>query len=201
MAISKEKLREMRENSAAGAAKQHAKEQAELDRYMKRRDTEVANMLSTNEKIALVAKARDEGQTISQITENSGIPRGSVSRYIAEAIKRGLISAKSEDKPEEEKPSGMIDAAELTTEQREELTAQAEADAGIIPERTENAADKPQDKPDICDVAKNIMDAMRKVMDIPGFDVMLNVNDYGTIEVTVVDKSEKDNNITLSRRL
>ena len=158
-------------------------------------------MLSTNEKIALVAKGRNEGQTISQITENSGIPRGSVSRYIAEAIKRGLISAKSEEKPEEEKPSGMIDAAELSSEQREELTAQAEADAGIVPERTENAADKPQDKPDICNVAKNIMDAMRKVMDIPGFDVMLNVNDYGTIEVTVVDKSEKDNNITLSRRL
>lgn len=197
MAISKEKLREMRENSAAGAAKQHAKEQAELDRYMKRRDTEVANMLSTNMKIALVAKARNEGLTISQITENSGIPRGSVSRYIAEAVKRGLITENSEDKPEEEKPSGMIDAAELTNEQREELTAQAEADAGIIPERTENASDKP----DICDVAKNIMEAVRKVMDIPGFDVMLNVNDYGTIEVTVVDKSEKENNITLSRRL
>ena len=45
------------------------------------------------------------------------------------------------------------------------------------------------------------MDAMRKVMDIPGYDVMLNVNDYGTIEVTVIDKSEKENNITLSRRL
>ena len=115
----------------------------------------------------------------------------------AEAVKRGLISAKSEDKPEEEKPSGMIDAAELTTEQREKLTAQAEEDAGIIPEQTEEAADKP----DICDVAKNIMEAVRKVMDIPGFDVMLNVNDYGTIEVTVVDKSEKENNITLSRRL
>ena len=197
MAISSEKLREMRENSLRGAAKQHAKEQAALDKYMFRRNTEVANMMSTNEKIALVAKGKSEGLTISQITENSGIPRGSVSRYIAEAIKRGLITAKSEDKPEEEKPSGMIDAAELTTEQREELTAQAEADAGIIPEQTEEAADKP----DICDVAKNIMDAMRKVMDIPGFDVMLNVNDYGTIEVTVIDKSEKENNITLSRRL
>ena len=204
MAISKEKLREMRENSRLGAAKQQAKEQAALDKYMYRRNTEVANMLSTNEKIALVAKGRNEGLTISQITENSGIPRGSVSRYIAEALKRGLISAKSEEKPEEEKPSGMIDAAELTTEQREELTAQAEADAGIIPERTENAAERTEnasDKPDICDVAKNIMEAVRKVMDIPGFDVMLNVNDYGTIEVTVVDKSEKENNITLSRRL
>lgn len=170
MAISKEKLREMRENSAAGAAKQHAKEQAELDRYMKRRDTEVANMLSTNEKIALVAKASDEGQTISQITENSGIPRGSVSRYIAEAIKRGLISAKSEDKPEEEKPSGMIDAAELTNEEREELTAQAEADAGIIPERTENAACV-----DIGEIAQRLKEFMRSVfsaVDLPeGIDV------------------------------
>ena len=182
MAISKEKLREMLENSRRGAAKQHAKEQAALDKYMYRRNTEVAKMMSAKERNAAIKKAfNEEGKSVEQIAEAFEVTTARVCKILGVS----------------EQPSGMIDAAELSSEQREELTAQAEADAGIIPERTENAADKP----DICDVAKNIMDAMRKVMDIPGFDVMLNVNDYGTIEVTVVDKSEKDNNITLSRRL
>ena len=186
MAISKEKLREMLENSRRGAAKQHAKEQAALDKYMYRRNTEVAKMMSAKERNEAIKKAfNEEGKSVEQIAEAFEVTAARICKILG-------IS---------EQPSGMIDAAELTNEQREELTAQAEADAGIVPERTENAADKPQDKPDICDVAKNIMEAVRKVMDIPGFDVMLNVNDYGTIEVTVVDKSEKDNNITLSRRL
>ena len=182
MAISKEKLREMLENSRRGAAKQHAKEQAALDKYMYRRNTEVAKMMSAKERNAAIKKAfNEEGKSVEQIAEAFEVTAARVCKILGVS----------------EQPSGMIDAAELTTEQREELTAQAEADAGIISERTENAADKP----DICDVAKNIMEAVRKVMDIPGFDVMLNVNDYGTIEVTVVDKSEKENNITLSRRL
>lgn len=182
MAISKEKLREMLENSRRGAAKQHAKEQAALDKYMFRRNTEVAKMMSAKERNEAIKKAfNEEGKSVEQIAEAFGLTTERVCKILGVS----------------EQPSGMIDAAELTTEQREELTAQAEADAGIITEQTEEAADKP----DICDVAKNIMDAMRKAMDIPGFDVMLNVNDYGTIEVTVVDKSEKDNNITLSRRL
>ena len=186
MAISKEKLREMLENSRRGAAKQQAKEQAALDKYMYRRNTEVAKMMSAKERNAAIKKAfNEEGKSVEQIAEAFEVTAARVCKILGVS----------------EKPSGMIDAAELTTEQREELTAQAEADAGIISERTENAADKPQDEPDICDVAKNIMEAVRKVMDIPGFDVMLNVNDYGTIEVTVVDKSEKENNITLSRRL
>ena len=182
MAISKEKLREMLENSRRGAAKQHAKEQAALDKYMYRRNTEVAKMMSAKERNEAIKKAfNEEGKSVEQIAEAFEVTAARVCKILGVS----------------EQPSGMIDAAELTTEQREELTAQAEADAGIISEQTENASDKP----DICDVAKNIMDAMRKAMDIPGFDVMLNVNDYGTIEVTVVDKSEKDNNITLSRRL
>ena len=182
MAISKEKLREMLENSRRGAAKQHAKEQAALDKYMFRRNTEVAKMMSAKERNEAIKKAfNEEGKSVEQIAEAFEVTAARICKILGVS----------------EQPSGMIDAAELTTEQREELTAQAEADAGIISEQTENASDKP----DICDVAKNIMDAMRKVMDIPGFDVMLNVNDYGTIEVTVVDKSEKDNNITLSRRL
>ena len=182
MAISKEKLREMLENSRRGAAKQHAKEQAALDKYMYRRNTEVAKMMSAKERNEAIKKAfNEEGKSVEQIAEAFEVTAARVCKILGVS----------------EQPSGMIDAAELSSEQREELTAQAEADAGIIPEQTEETADKP----DICDVAKNIMDAMRKIMDIPGFDVMLNVNDYGTIEVTVVDKSEKDNNITLSRRL
>ena len=182
MAISKEKLREMLENSRRGAAKQQAKEQAALDKYMYRRNTEVAKMMSAKERNAAIKKAfNEEGKSVEQIAEAFEVTAARVCKILGVS----------------EQPSGVIDAAELTTEQREELTAQAEVDAGIIPEQTEEAADKP----DICDVAKNIMEAVRKVMDIPGFDVMLNVNDYGTIEVTVVDKSEKENNITLSRRL
>ena len=189
MAISKEKLREMLENSRRGAAKQHAKEQAALDKYMFRGNTEVAKMMSAKERNEAIKKAfNEEGKSVEQIAEAFEVTAARVCKILGVS----------------EQPSGMIDAAELTTEQREELTAQAEADAGIIPERTENARERTEnaaDKPDICDVAKNIMDAMRKVMDIPGFDVMLNVNDYGTIEVTVIDKSEKENNITLSGRL
>ena len=146
----------------------------------------MAKMMSAKERNEAIKKAfNEEGKSVEQIAEAFEVTTARVCKILGVS----------------EQPSGMIDAAELSSEQREELTAQAEADAGIIPERTENAADKQQDEPDICDVAKNIMDAMRKIMDIPGFDVMLNVNDYGTIEVTVVDKSEKDNNITLSRRL
>ena len=154
MAISKEKLREMLENSRRGAAKQHAKEQAALDKYMFRRNTEVAKMMSAKERNEAIKKAfNEEGKSVEQIAEAFEVTAARICKILGVS----------------EQPSGMIDAAELTTEQREELTAQAEADAGIISEQTENASDKP----DICDVAKNIMDAMRKAMDIPGFDVML----------------------------
>ena len=182
MAISKEKLREMLENSRRGAAKQHAKEQAALDKYMYRRNTEVAKMMSAKERNEAIKKAfNEEGKSVEQIAEAFEVTAARVCKILGVS----------------EQPSGMIDAAELSSEQREELTAQAEADAGIIPEQTEEAADKL----DICEIAKSIMNATCKTMDIPGFDVMINMNGYGTIEVTVIDKSEKDNNITLSRRL
>ena len=46
----------------------------------------MANMLSTNEKIALVAQGKKEGLSPKQIFEKYGIPAGSVHR-LAEAAK------------------------------------------------------------------------------------------------------------------
>ena len=144
MAISKEKLREMIENSRRGAAKQHAKEQAALDKYMYRRNTEVAKMMSAKERNEAIKKAfNEEGKSVEQIAEAFEVTAARVCKILGVS----------------EQPSGMIDAAELTTEQREELTAQAEADAGIVPERTENAACV-----DIGEIAQRVKEFMRSVL-------------------------------------
>ena len=190
MAISKAKIREMRENSAAGAAKQRAKEQAELDKYMYRRNTEVANMLSTNEKIALVAQGRKDGLSISQIAAKHDIPAGSVSRYISMAKTMGLIPSDGEDKPVTEQPGGVIDAAELTPDERAEIIAQAERDAGIVPE---NEPDEPAGA-DVSGIAAGIMAAVRKAVKVPReVEVELKVTD-GFYELEVTDAF--DENIT-----
>ena len=135
-------------------------------------------------------RGRNDGLSISQIAVKYGIPAGSVSRYVSMAKTMGLIPSDGEDKPAEEQPGGVIDAAELTPDERAELTAQAERDAGIAPEN----------EPDICDIAKNIMATICKAMDVPGFDVGLCVHDSGAVEVTVVNVSNRDNNVTLSWR-
>lgn len=202
MAISKEKLREMRENSRLGAAKQHAKEQAALDKYMYRRNTEVANMLSTNEKIALVAQEKRKGLSNQQIANKHNIPLGSVSNYVTKARAQGLLN----------QPSGVIDAAELSNEEREELTAQAEADAGIVPECTENAQERTEnaacvdvgdtlEPSDIFDIAKGLMMALRKAMDTPDnvrvdFQII-----EGLCELTVCDRAKGNNTAFLTWRL
>ena len=189
MAFTKQQIREMRENSAAGAAKQRAKEQAELDKYMYRRNTEVANMLSTNEKIALVAQGRNEGLSISQIAVKYGIPAGSVSRYMHEAKAQGLIPSDGEDNPAAEQPSGVIDAAELTPDERAEITAQAERDAGIVPDIEPAGTD-------VSGIAACIMAAVRKAVKVPReVEVKLTVTD-GFYELEVTDAF--DENMTAS---
>lgn len=186
MAISKEKLREMRENSAAGAAKQHAKEQAELDKYMYRRNTEVAQMMSAKERNEAIKKAyTEEGKSVEQIMEAFELTSKRVCKILG-------IS---------EKPSGVIDAAELSNEEREELTAQAEADAGIVPER---AADKPQGAIEIGAVymkGLELMTMLRTVLDVPE-NVILNLNvTEGLCELEVEDKDDLDQTARFTWRL
>ena len=219
MAISKEKLREMRENSRLGAAKQRAKEQAALDKYMYRRNTEVAQMMSAKERNEAIKKAyTEEGKSVEQIMEAFELTSKRVCKILG-------IS---------EKPSGIIDAAELSNEEREVLTAQAEADAGMYYDSDRDtasaiaydmdeqegicrgpyeygpftdepeprkASDKPQEEPDICDVAKKLMVALRKAVDVPDYvDVNLSIIN-GLYELEVKDSVENDTSATLTWRL
>lgn len=186
MPISEAKLREMRENSARKYAEQLAREEKQAEEYDKERKKNVSKMMSVNEKIALVAKARNEGLTINQTVEKYGIPHSSVTRYLKEAKERGLIR------------SGVVVAEELSESEREELTAQAEADAGIYYNGSgENASDiaynederdrgpyeygpatdepKPTDIGGIYDVARSILGAMRSVNIPKGFDISFKI--------------------------
>ena len=105
-----------------------------------------------------------------RIVEKYGIPHSSVTRYLKEAKERGLIK------------SGVVVAEELSESEREELTAQAEADAGIYYNGSgENASDiaydepKPTDIGDIYDVARSILGAMR-LANIPDcFDISFKI--------------------------
>ena len=170
MPISEAKIREMRENSARKYAEQLAREKEQAEEYDKERKKNVSKMMSVNEKIALVAKARNEGLTINQTVEKYGIPHSSVTRYLKEAKERGLIR------------SGVVVAEELSESEREELTAQAEADAGIYYNGSgENASDiaydepKPTDIGDIYDVARSVLGAMR-LANIPDcFDISFKI--------------------------
>ena len=170
MPISKAKIREMRENSARKYAEQLAREKEQAEEYDKERKKNVSKMMSVNEKIALVARGKNEGLSINQIVEKYGIPHSSVVRYLKEAKERGLIK------------SGVVVAAELSESEREELTAQAEADAGIYYDGSgENASDiaydepKPTDIGDIYDVARSVLGAMR-LADIPkDFDISFKI--------------------------
>lgn len=186
MAISKKKLREMRENSAAGAARQRAKEQAALDKYMDRRNKEVANMMSTNEKIALVAQGKNEGLSDRQISEKYGIPLGSINRLATKAKEQGLIH-----------PSGVIDAAELSAEEREQLTAEVEAAAGMA---AESEPDK-SPQTDIIDVASYIKRTLRKALgDVPEtFRVDFRISE-GLCELEIADAADSNNTATLTWR-
>lgn len=186
MPISEAKIREMRENSARKYAEQLAREKEQAEEYDKERKKNVSKMMSVNEKIALVAKARNEGLTINQTVEKYGIPHSSVVRYLKEAKERGLIR------------SGIVVAAELSESEREELTAQAEADAGIYYDGSgDNASDiacdederdrgpyeygpatdepKPTDISDIYDVARSVLGAMRSVNIPKGFDISFKI--------------------------
>ena len=170
MPISKAKIREMRENSARKYAEQLAREKEQAEEYDKERKKNVSKMMSVNEKIALVARGKNEGLSISQIVEKYGIPHSSVVRYLKEAKKRGLIK------------SGVVVAEELSESEREELTAQAEADAGIYYNGSgENASDietdepKPTDISDIYDVARSVLGAMRSVNIPKDFDISFKI--------------------------
>ena len=170
MPISEAKIREMRENSARKYAEQLAREKEQAEEYDKERKKNVSKMMSVNEKIALVARGKNEGLSINQIVEKYGIPHSSVVRYLKEAKERGLIK------------SGVVVAAELSESEREELTAQAEADAGIYYNGSgDNASDiaydepKPTDISDIYDVARSILGAMR-LANIPDcFDISFKI--------------------------
>ena len=170
MPISKAKIREMRENSARKYAEQLAREKEQAEEYDKERKKNVSKMMSVNEKIALVARGKNEGFTISQIVEKYGIPHSSVTRYLKEAKERGLIK------------SGVVVAEELNESEREELTAQVEADAGIYYDGSgDNASDiaydepKPTDIGDIYDVARSVLGAMR-LANIPDcFDISFKI--------------------------
>ena len=168
MPISKEKLREMRENSARKYAEQLAREKEQAEEYDKERKKNVSKMMSVNEKIALVARGKNEGLSISQIVEKYRIPHSSVTRYLKEAKERGLIR------------SGVVVAAELSESEREELTAQVEADAGIYDNGSgENASDIATDEPeptdisDIYDVARSVLGAMMLANIPDGFDISI----------------------------
>ena len=170
MPISKEKLREMRENSARKYAEQLAREKEQAEEYDKERKKNVSKMMSVNEKIALVARGKNEGLTINQIVEKYGIPHSSVTRYLKEAKERGLIK------------SGVVVAEELNESEREELTAQVEADAGIYYIGSgENASGiatdepKPTDISDIYDVARSVLGAMRSVNIPKDFDISFKI--------------------------
>ena len=186
MPISEAKIREMRENSARKYAEQLAREKEQAEEYDKERKKNVSKMMSVNEKIALVARGKNDGLTISQIVEKYGIPNSSVVRYLKEAKKRGLIK------------SGVVVAEELSESEREELTAQAETDAGIYYDGSgENASDiacdederdrgpyeygpatdepKHTDISDIYDVARSVLGAMR-LANIPDcFDISFKI--------------------------
>lgn len=170
MPISEAKIREMRENSARKYAEQLAREEKQAEEYDKERKKNVSKMMSVNEKIAQVARGKNEGLSINQIVEKYGIPRSSALRYLKEAKERGLIK------------SGVVVAEELSESEREELTAQAEADAGIYYNGSgENASDiatdepKPTDIGGIYDVARSVLGAMR-LADIPkGFDISFKI--------------------------
>lgn len=169
MPISKAKLREMRENSARKYAEQLAREKEQAEEYDKERKKNVSKMMSANEKIALVARGKNEGLSINQIVEKYGIPHSSVVRYLKEAKERGLIK------------SGVVVAAELSESEREELTAQVEADAGICYNNGsgDNASNiacdvpKPTDISDIYDVARSILGAMMLANIPDGFDISI----------------------------
>ena len=170
MPISEAKIREMRENSARKYAEQLAREKEQAEEYDKERKKNVSKMMSVNEKIALVARGKNEGLSINQIVVKCGIPHSSVVRYLKEAKKRGLIK------------SGVVVAEELSESEREELTAQAEADAGIYYNGSgENASDiacdepKPTDISDIYDVARSVLGAMRLANIPKGFDISFKI--------------------------
>lgn len=166
MPISEAKIREMRENSARKYAEQLAREAKQAEEYDKERKKNMAKMMSVNEKIELVARGKNEGLSINQIVEKYGMPHSSTQRYLKEAKERGLIK------------SGVVDAAELSESEREELTAQAEADAGIYDNGSgENASDepKPTDIGDIYDVARSVLGAMRSVNIPKGFDISFKI--------------------------
>ncbi len=167
MPISEAKIREMRENSARKYAEQLAREEEQAKNYANERKKNMAKMMSVNEKIELVARGKNEGLSINQIVEKYGIPHSSTLRYLKEAKARGLIK------------SGVVDAAELNEEERAELTAKVEADAGLFFDGSgESTTDepKPADISDIYDVARNILGAMRLAHIPDGTDVSVRIS-------------------------
>ena len=94
----------------------------------------------------------------------------------------------------------MIEADKLTEREREELTAQAERDAGIVPQE---AADKPERVPDIgdvYDVARDVMSVIRATLEVPeGFTVEFRLTE-GLCELEVADAVEPEKMVTLTWR-
>lgn len=178
MAFTKQQLREMRENSAAGAARQRAKEQAALDKYMYRRNKEVAKAMSAKERDAAVIKAASDGDTIADIAEKFEMTEARVKKIL-------------------QKTAGVIDAAELSAEEREQLTAEVEAVAGMAAESEPGKS--PQT--DIIDVASYIKRTLRKALgDVPEtFRVDFRISE-GLCELEIADAADSNNTATLTWR-
>ncbi len=161
MPISKKEIQAMRENSARKYAEQCAREKNALERYETERTEKVSKMMSTNELNKAVVKAASDGVSVKAIAEKHGLTEERVKRIIA----KGVGAA------------GVVDAADLNADERAKLTAQAEADAGIMsepakkPEQAEEHGDV--NIGDIYDIARNLMGAMR-LANVPA-DVDVNI--------------------------
>lgn len=124
MAFTRQELREMRENSRIGAAKQRLKEEAALKKYMDNREEDIKKTMTVNERIQAIAEAKQRGLSNQEIAEELHIKYETVCTYVCKARKDGLLEYA--DKPAEQ--SGMIDAAELDEAAREALTEEIEAE-------------------------------------------------------------------------
>ena len=177
MAISKETLCKMRENSAAAAARQRAREQAELKKYMENREVEMAKTMSAKERDAAVIKAAGEGVPVMSIAARFGLSEDRVLKIIG-------------------KPAGVVDAAELNPEERAELTAQAERDAGITAAQPDKSPET-----DIVDVARYIKRTLQKALgDVPEtVRVDFRISE-GLCELEIADAADSNNTATLTWR-
>lgn len=183
MPISEAKIREMRENSARKYAEQLRREEKQAENYANERKKNMAKMMNAKERNAAVFKAAQEGVSVREISEKFGLTEARVKKIIASE-------------------TGVINAAEMSAQERADLTAQVEADAGLFfdgsgesasdianeeDEREERrtgpyeygpATDEPgcTDLTDIYNIAREILGAMRLAHIPDGTDVSVRIS-------------------------